>query len=380
LAFEGQKQIRGNAPGRTRLRQDAAQVAYCFAFGPWKYGFVRAYLASCGLQARFCLSARHARLRGIDRDARIVVWGVRDKPDVRALAAQLGLPIWRMEDGFLRSVGLGSDFNIPASLVLDRSGIYFDPNTPSDLEILLEHEPFSAEEIERAAKLRQSIVEAALSKYNFSGGSSLARPAGVERVILVPGQVEDDASIARGCSDIRTNLDLLREVRRQNPKAHVIFKPHPDLLAGNREQGMLALETARTLCDQLILNEPLPAVLRLADEVHTMTSLVGFEALLRGIQVHTYGRPFYTGWGLTRDRHLVARRSRKLTLDELVAGVLIRYPLYLNRESFEASTPEAVIAELVAELKKRPSSVQTPRWRRQLRKLSHALRGIVRGA
>jgi capsular polysaccharide export protein len=228
--------------------------------------------------------------------------------------------------------------------------------------------------------LRQSIVAAALSKYNFSGGSALERPPSAARVILVPGQVEDDASIARGCSDIRTNLELLREVRRQNPNAHVIFKPHPDLLAGNRDEGALALETARGLCDQLILHEPLPAVLRLADEVHTMTSLVGFEALLRGIEVHTYGRPFYSGWGLTHDRHRVVRRTRQLSLDQLVAGVLIRYPLYLDRASFAASTPEAVIAELVAELKQRSSAVHMSRWRRQLRKARHALRGIVRGA
>ncbi|HEX6243124.1 MAG TPA: hypothetical protein VFZ61_19555, partial [Polyangiales bacterium] len=331
----GRKDKSGNAPGHAGPRQTsaaagAAEVAFCFAFGPWKYGFVRAYLAAVGLEARFCLSARHARFRGIDRRARIVVWGVRDRPDVRALAAELGLPIWRMEDGFLRSVGLGSDFNVPASLVLDRSGIYFDPGSPSDLECALEAGAFAREELARAADLRSSVVAAALSKYNFSGGDGLSRPEG-KRVILVPGQVEDDASIQRGCLDIRTNVQLLEEVRRQNPDAHIIFKPHPDLLSGNREHGALAVERARALCDQLILHAPLPACLELADEVHTMTSLVGFEALLRGRRVHTYGLPFYAGWGLTQDRHVLARRTRKLTLDELVAGVLIRYPLYLDR-------------------------------------------------
>jgi capsular polysaccharide export protein len=76
----------------------------------------------------------------------------------------------------------------------------------------------------------------------------------------------------------------------------------------------------------------------------------------------------------------MVRRTRKLTLDQLVAGVLIRYPLYLDRVGFTASTPEAVIAELVAELKQRPSTVQMSNWRRKLRKLSHALRGMLRGA
>jgi capsular polysaccharide export protein len=356
------------------------ETTFCFAFGPWKYGFVRAYLAASGLDARFCLNARHAQLRGLRRGSRIVVWGVRDKPDVRALATRHGIPIWRMEDGFLRSVGLGSDFNIPASLVLDRTGIYFDPGQASDLETLLENAAFDPAEIARAAQLRATIVSRALTKYNFAGNTQvLAKPA-AKRVILVPGQVEDDASIRLGCRDIRENLELLRAVRTANPDAFVMFKPHPDLLAGNREEGRVDLDKLRASCDRLILDEPLPACLAIADEVHTMTSLVGFEALLRGLSVHTYGCPFYSGWGLTHDRHRVERRTRQLSLDELVAGVLIRYPLYMSRATWQLTTPEGVIAELVEELSRRPAASRVSRFERQARKLFHALRGIVRGA
>jgi capsular polysaccharide export protein len=366
--------------GKSRPREAKGEAAYCFAFGPWKYGFVRAYLAASGLEARFCLSARHARLRGFGPGARVVVWGMRDRADVRDLAARFGTPIWRMEDGFLRSVGLGSDFNVPASLVLDRSGIYFDPNGPSDLENLLQSQAFAAEELERASGLRATIVARALSKYNFAGRrEQLTRPA-AQRVILVPGQVEDDASIRLGCRDIRDNLSLLREVRQNNPDAFVMFKPHPDLLAGNRAQGQVDLDRLRALCDRLILDEPLPACLAIADEVHTMTSLVGFEALLRGLVVHTYGSPFYAGWGLTRDRHRVERRTRTLALDELVAGVLIRYPLYMSRRRWQLTTPEEVIAELVEELEVRPERARISRVQRRARKLLHVIRGLVRGA
>ena len=35
--------------------------------------------------------------------------------------------------------------------------------------------------------------------------------------------------------------------------------------------------------------------------METMTSLAGFEALLRGKPVTTHGQPFYAGWGLTED-------------------------------------------------------------------------------
>jgi capsular polysaccharide export protein len=373
--------------GKGRRGEPKGETTFCFAFGLWKYGFVRAYLAASGLDARFCLSARHARLRGFGPGARVVVWGMRDKPDVRALANRYGASIWRMEDGFLRSVGLGSDFNIPASLVLDRTGIYFDPSRPSDLETVLQNERFDAAELARAGALRATIVARALTKYNFAGRTaSLTRPA-QKRVILVPGQVEDDASIRLGCRDIRDNLSLLREVRTKNPDAFVMFKPHPDLLAGNREEGRVDLGQLRALCDRLILDEPLPSCLAIADEVHTMTSLVGFEALLRGLIVHTYGSPFYSGWGLTQDRHRVERRTRTLSLDELVAGVLLRYPLYMSRAHWQLTTPEGVIAELLEELEKVPAqgrvfpgSARVHRFERKARKLLHAVRGIVRGA
>ena len=47
----------------------------------------------------------------------------------------------RVEDGFLRSRGLGADLIPPLSLVLDDMGIYYDPNSPSRLETLIEASP-----------------------------------------------------------------------------------------------------------------------------------------------------------------------------------------------------------------------------------------------
>ncbi|KAG1427050.1 hypothetical protein G6F57_023278 [Rhizopus arrhizus] len=50
------------------------------------------------------------------------------------------------------------------------------------------------------------------------------------RVVLVPGQVEDDASIKYGCTGIRDNLSLLKAARQASPDAFVVYKPHPDVL------------------------------------------------------------------------------------------------------------------------------------------------------
>ncbi|MEQ4599004.1 MAG: capsular biosynthesis protein, partial [Methylobacteriaceae bacterium] len=80
--------------------------------------------------------------------------------------------------------------------------------------------------------------------------------------------------------------------------------------------------------------------------VETMTSLAGFEALIRGLSVAVHGRPFYAGWGLTEDLAPGADRGRTLSLDALVAGALILYPLYLDPVAMKPCTPEQLLDRL----------------------------------
>ena len=79
--------------------------------------------------------------------------------------------------------------------------------------------------------------------------------------------------------------------------------------------------------------------------------MAGFEALLRGKKVITYGMPFYAGWGLTTDVETCIRRKRILLLEELIAGTLILYPTYLDPSSQKECTVERVI-NIIAEQRK----------------------------
>src|SRR5690606_17373851 len=234
----------------------------------------------------------------------------------------------RAEDGFLRSAGLGADLSPPLSWSFDDIGVHYDPSRPSRLETLLATTVFDEDLLARANALRRRIVAAGITKYNLRGAPWLP-PRTKARIILVPGQVEDDASILLGAADIKTNLHLVQAVRADNPEAWIVYKPHPDIAARLRRNGMNDMEIAHH-CNEVLLDASMADVLAGVDEVHTLTSLTGFEALIRGKQVTCYGRPFYAGWGLTRDIHPLPRRKRSLRLDELVAASLILYPAYVS--------------------------------------------------
>jgi len=326
-------------------RRAGVQRLVCVGFPLWKQGYIPRFLKAEHTSVVFPRPWSSKQRLFRDGDA-LVLWGTRPEPSPAvAIALRRGVPIWRMEDGFLRSVGLGSDLEQPLSLVVDTSGIYYDPSTPSDLERMLSEAHFTESDIERAIALRAAIVRHRISKYNVGTRRSVGPASAGRDVVLVIGQVEDDASIQRGTLDIRRNEQLLRAARVHRPHAHLMYKPHPDVVRGHRKDS-LPLTLAARLCDEVVVDAGLADCLDVADEVHTMTSLVGFEALLRGLRVYTYGQPFYSGWGLTEDRHAHERRSRRLTLDELVAGTLIRYPRYVEADTGRYTTPEATLEQL----------------------------------
>jgi capsular polysaccharide export protein len=222
--------------------------------------------------------------------------------------------------------------------------MYYDATAPSDLEQLLETAPFDAAMLARARALRKAIVAAGVTKYNVGAGR-WQRPAGNRCVILVPGQVESDASIALGALGVRSNLGLLRAARERNPHAYLLYKPHPDVLAGLRAGGDTLAEE-RQWCNEIVTDVPIHTLFDAVDALEVLTSLAGFEALLRGKPVYCHGSPFYAGWGLTEDIVTHPRRHRRLSLDEMVAGALIVYPTYVSNATNAFTTPERALYEL----------------------------------
>lgn len=305
----------------------------------WKRTILTPFLRTTGNKVNFskCFAGESA----------CVVWGIKGEARWQSAAAQHQLPQWRMEDGFLRSAGLGSDLHPPLSLVLDKTGIYYDATRPSDLEHLLSQSHLTAYQQQRAAALRHRLVASKVSKYNLGAAFTLPADAAGKTVILVPGQVEDDASILTGTLSVCTNGGLLRAVRERHPDAYIIYKPHPDVLVGNR-QGQIPAEDVSRWADSQASDADIIQCIQAADELHTLTSLSGFEALLHGKKVVCYGMPFYAGWGLTQDEHRCSRRTRRLTLDDVVYQALIAYPSYIHPHSREPILAEQAVELLAA--------------------------------
>lgn len=332
-----------------RMRERFPEQIYATGFSRWKKPIVRTFFQGSNV----CFVNKAEK---VPSGNTLAVWGRKD-------VAKNDLKVVRLEDGFLRSVGLGAELVRPLSWVVDRSGMYYDATTSSELETLLVRTVFDDNLLQRAENLRLSICKHGISKYNV-GSKHWLRPTEKEKIILVPGQVESDASISFGTQSIKCNIDLLRSVRQANPDAYIVYKPHPDVHSGLRKSGVGEADAHRW-CDEIIIDVPIQDMLMAADEIHVMTSLAGFEALLRGRRVITYGMPFYAGWGLTEDMWHCQRRTRTLSLDELVAGALILYPTYVSRTTGKFTTPERALDELLAW---RNAGVTTrPVWRRVFR-------------
>lgn len=268
-----------------------------------------------------------------DSRSEIFIWGFKVERYVTRFAQEHGIKCSYVEDGFIRSIGLGATRTQPFSLTFDTRTPYFDATKASDLERLLNTYDFDGDPqlLARADRLMQVLLQSGLSKYNHAKPIDIHAIYGpkTRKRILVIGQVEDDASIQYGCAKGYSNNDAVMIAALEHPDAQIIYKPHPDVLNKHRELRSNP-DDVRHLCLVLEQDVPLAQSFETIDHVYTITSQAGFEALMRRIAVTTLGCPFYAGWGLTDDRQANKRRARKLSLREVFAAAYLLYPRYFD--------------------------------------------------
>lgn len=73
-----------------------------------------------------------------------------------------------------------------------------------------------------------------------------------------------------------------------------------------------------------------PTLAARAEEMHVLGSPTGLLGLVHSAKVVAHGAPIYAGWGLTEDIGDVPSGGRRLSLEELIAGLLLRDHDYLD--------------------------------------------------
>lgn len=321
-------------------------------FSPWKKRFIRDFLNFPKIELKF------KKFFKPQKSDHILAWGKKAK----LLKDQGYKNVITVEDGFIRSIGLGASLIRPCSLVFDEVGIYYDATHPSKIENLLKNNKLTPEQYCRARNLRKLLVEINISKYNVGRGDKLSCPETDKKVLLVIGQVEDDMSVQLGGIDIKTNLDLIREVRANNNDAYIIYKPHPDVCAGLRT-GKIEEQLVLKFANQIELDSSILECFEICDEVHTITSLSGFEALLRGLKVYCYGLPFYAGWGLTVDKFSCPRRNKKIDLETLIYITLIDYAVYNLPSTKSMNIPLVAPEHVISYIQQKMNSPEKKYWK-----------------
>nr|WP_314085926.1 capsular polysaccharide biosynthesis protein [uncultured Shinella sp.] len=315
-------------------RSRLTRKVFTVGFSPWKRRAMTPFLKGMAGGPVHLRSMEAAVPAAQAAGGIVAVWGSdRPLPD--------SVPAIRLEDGFIRSKGLGVALTLPSSIAIDDDHVYYDARGASRLETLIAEGVFDERLLARARSLVRLLIERGVSKYNLGTVADEPVVAEGRMKILVPGQVEKDASIRYGSPEVRSNAGLVTAVRRLYPNAFIVYKAHPDVVSGMRGGG----EAPRD-ADRIATHGDILQWIAWADRVETMTSLTGFEALLRGKAVGVHGMPFYAGWGLTEDRLDIPRRQRRVNLDRLVAASLILYPLYVHPVSGLPCRPEDLIAEV----------------------------------
>lgn len=284
----------------------------------------------------------------------IAGWG--HKPTAkkaRKKAKEWNLPYLALEDGFIRSVGLGFE-EPPLSLIVDPVGIYYDANQPSLLENIINSGEVGKNDrlMETGKKALDFILKYKISKYN--NGLPLPKDyfpkTDRERVLLID-QTFGDMSVKLGLADEKSFREMLDFVGKKHEYASVYVKLHPDTIKGKKKGYLSRMKIPRSFN---LIKENFNSIdlLQYFDIIYTVSSQMGFEALLLGKEVVCFGMPFYAGWGLTKDMLFCGRRKAKPSLLELFTACYVAYPRYINPNMQRLGGIFDVLEYLVAKIKR----------------------------
>ena len=287
------------------------------------------------------------KLALLDKNAIFLGWGYK-KSGIEAMQMPKYL---LLEDGFIRSIGLGVQGYPAFSIVEDENGMHYDAFKNTTIQQILNEYDFKNDEklLSLAKDTIELIKKYKISKYNINEMKlpDIVKNSKKEKVLII-AQTAGDNSLKYGRAYEFKPKDIIISALEENPGKDIFVKIHPDVLTGKRKSS-IDIDLAKKYCKVLTQNTNPILLLEEFDKVYTQTSQMGFEAAFLGKEVVTFGMPFYAGWGITKDKLQNTERKRKLTPLEVFAAAYILYSKYYN--PYEKR--ECDIIETIEEIVKR---------------------------
>lgn len=262
------------------------------------------------------------------------------------------IPVYYIECGWFYNVfshlhegKVDKKYNTCLSFLIDDLGFYFDANNVSRLEQMLNDKNLviTDEQKARARNCIDFIVKNKISKFNNASSEYQIKQNGRKKILVIDQNV-NDMSILCGMANGDTFSKMITSAIQDNDDADIYIKIHPlsILLHNNHYQSF---NSQRVI--HITENVNIISLICQMDEVYVCTSQVGFEALMCGKAVHTFGMPFYAGYGLTNDYLINERRTNKRTIEELFYIAYIMYCKYVNPDTQKHCEIEDCLTYLV---------------------------------
>jgi len=323
---------------------------YTTSFGIYKNQIIRNVLLN-NKKFKYIKSKNLHKIK-IKKNICFIGWGKKDNTLVGyEYCNNNNIPYIRMEDGFIRSNGLGVSGAPSMSFTIDESGIFYDDVNGSDLKKIIYSQILDkTEDIEYIHDTIKYITDNKISKYNNIKTSNInSLSLSDKKNIIIIGQVDNDMSLKYGLVDNNNvYFDIIEYIMKNNNNFNIYLKLHPDILSGIKKSS-LDLNKLLSLKVNLITENYNPIeLLEKFDEIHVLTSQMGFEALLINKVVHTWGVPFYSGYGLTTDHntYYLTNNKPKKTIEEIFKSMYFDYTLYVDLDNKSITNIERIFARI----------------------------------
>ena len=219
--------------------------------------------------------------------------------------------IYFVEDGFYRSVTSGLKkvdkcFSTSHSFIFDDMAPHYDGNHVSRLETLLtDNDTSYKKHNDELNQLKEYIIRSGISKYNDQPDFISPAIGKKEKKVLIIMQSFNDASVTIVGGTELSFKQMIEDAINENPDSDILIKVHPDtIIKKNKSYAEDFLNDKRVYVINTEIS--LISLIKYSDKIYVFSSQAGFEALLFGKKVITYGKPFYSGFGLTMLKERVA--------------------------------------------------------------------------